>query len=198
MDDLIFVESTKDAREDLLRLILELAYKEGDFTLASGKKSDYYIDNRRVTIHQKGSLMVARLFVEYLKPYIAEREDYGIGGMTMGADPIISVTAAMAHLMEYTLHPFYIRKEPKGHGTRGMLEGYFDNVKEAVMVEDTITTAGSLLKAVAACRENGIEVNRAVTIVDRLEGGKENCAREGVGLYAVFTIEDIKAGKRGK
>ncbi len=196
MDDLILIENAKEAKRELLGLILRLAYKEGDFTLASGKKSDYYIDNRRVTINQKGSLDVARLFVEYIRRFLVDRDDFGIGGMTMGADPIISTTAIMAHMMEYTLHPFYIRKEPKGYGTEGMLEGYYDEVKEAVLVEDTVTTGGSLLKAVRACRDVGIKVDKALTIVNRLEGAVENCAAEDVKLYAIFDIDEIRKAKR--
>ncbi len=195
MDDLILIESAKKTKRDLLEQILHLAYREGDFTLASGKKSDYYIDNRRVTINQRGSLNVARLYVEYIKHFLVDREDFGIGGMTMGADPIITGVAMMAHIMEYTLHPFYIRKEPKGHGTEGMIEGYYDEVKEAVLVEDTVTTGGSLLKAVNACRDAGIKVEKALTIVDRQEGGVENCADDGVKLYSIFTIDDIRSAK---
>jgi orotate phosphoribosyltransferase len=195
MDDLILIENTKEARKHLLDHILRLAYREGDFTLSSGKKSDYYIDNRRVTINQTGSLDVARLFVEYIRKFLVDRDDFGISGMAVGANPIITATAMMAHMMEYTLHPFYIRKQEKSHGTGGLLEGYYDEVNEAVLVDDTVTTAGSMLKAVRACREAGIKVDRALTIVDRLEGGKENCAAEDVKLYSIFTIDDIRKAK---
>ncbi len=196
MDDVILIESAKKTKRDLLEQILELAYKEGDFTLVSGKKSDYYIDNRRVTINQRGLLNVSRLYVDYIKHFLEDRDDFGIGGMTMGADPIVAGVAMMAYLREYTLHPFYIRKEPKGHGTEGMLEGYYDLVNEAILVEDTVTTGGSLLKAVHACRDAGIKVDNALAIVDRQEGGIENCASEGVKLYAIFDIDDIRAAKR--
>ncbi|MCP4230861.1 MAG: orotate phosphoribosyltransferase, partial [bacterium] len=195
MDDVILIERAKKTRSDLLAQILELAYREGDFTLASGKKSDYYIDNRRVTINQRGLLNVSRLYVDYIKHFLEDRNDFGIGGMTMGADPIITGVAMMAYLREYTLHPFYIRKEPKGHGTEGMLEGYYERINEAVLVEDTVTTAGSLLKGVNACRDAGIKVDKALTIVDRQEGGVENCAAADVKLYSIFTIEDIREAK---
>ncbi len=109
----------EQAREDMLVLIREVAYAEGDFTLASGKKSDYYIDGRRVTIHPRGAVLTGVLFLQQMEDLITSGGTWGITGLSMGADPIITGTAVVASLKGLTLYPFYCRKEAKGHGRRG-------------------------------------------------------------------------------
>lgn len=176
----------------MLELIRELAYKEGDFTLASGKKSDYYVDLRLVTIHQRGSLLTGVLFFDAIKGTLADNENVGITGMTMGADPIITATALIAELEGATLNPFYARKEPKGHGTGRALEGYVEPVKAAVVVEDVSTTGGSALKTVEFVREAGIEPLSVIVLLDRMEGARENVEAAGLSFKSIFTIEDVR------
>jgi orotate phosphoribosyltransferase len=176
----------------MLELIRELAYKEGDFTLASGKKSDYYVDLRLVTMHQHGSLLTGVLFFDAIKGTLADNENVGITGMTMGADPIITATALVAELEGVTLHPFYTRKEAKGHGTGRALEGYVEPVKAAVVVEDVSTTGGSALKTVEFVREAGIEPLSVIVLLDRMEGARENVEAAGLPFKPVFTIEDVR------
>jgi orotate phosphoribosyltransferase len=181
-----------DVRTEMLELIRKLAYKEGDFTLASGKKSDYYVDLRLVTMHQRGSLLAGVLFFYALKGTLADRENVGITGMTMGADPIITATALVAELEGVTLYPFYTRKEAKGHGTGRALEGYVEPVKAAIVVEDVSTTGGSALKTVEFVRDVGIEPLSVIVLLDRMEGARENVEAAGLSFEPVFTIEDVR------
>lgn len=181
------------AREELRQLIREVAYREGDFTLASGKKSKYYIDGRRVTIHPRGALLVGLVFADALADLLRDGgPPLGITGLTLGADPIITATALVAALKGYTLYPVYCRKEPKGHGTGRQLEGYYDPVRRCVVVEDTATTGTSLLAAARAARDAGMEVVRAVVLVDREEGAREAAADAGLPFATVFKIGELK------
>lgn len=176
----------------MLELIRELAYKEGNFTLASGKTSDYYVDLRLVTMHQRGSLLTGVLFFNAIKGTLADNKNVGITGMTMGADPIITATALVAELEGVTLHPLYTRKEAKAHGTGRALEGYVDPVKAAIVVEDVSTTGGSALKTVEFVREAGIEPLSVIVLLDRMEGARENVEAAGLSFEPVFTIEDVR------
>jgi orotate phosphoribosyltransferase len=176
----------------MLELIRELAYEEGDFILASGKKSDYYVDLRLVTMHQRGSLLTGVLFFDALKGTPADNGNVGITGMTMGADPIITAAALVAELDGVTLHPFYTRKEAKGHGTGRALEGYVEPVKAAIVVEDVSTTGGSALKTVEFVRDAGIEPLSVIVLLDRLEGARENVEAAGLPFNSIFTIEDVR------
>jgi orotate phosphoribosyltransferase len=176
----------------MLELIRELAYREGDFTLASGMKSDYYVDLRLITMHQRGSLLTGVMFYDAIRETLVSREDVGITGMTMGADPIITATALVAELEGVTLHPFYTRKEAKGHGTGRALEGYVESVKTAIVVEDVSTTGGSALKTVEFVREAAIEPLSVIVLLDRMEGARENVEAAGLSFKPVFTIEDVR------
>ena len=103
----------------LAKLLLELSYREGDFTLTSGKKSDYYFDCKQTALHAEGSYLIGRLFVEMLKDFDCK----GVGGMTLGADPLVSSTTVVSFLEGRPMPGFIIRKKSKGHGTDQYLEG---------------------------------------------------------------------------
>jgi len=183
-----------EARAEMLALIREVAYAEGDFTLASGKKSKYYIDGRRVTIHPRGAVLTGVLFLDTIRDLLEEGgEPLGITGMTLGADPIITAAATAAAAAGYELFPVYCRKEPKGHGAGRQLEGYVDPVKRCVVVEDTATTGASALKAAAAARAAGIEPRAVVLLVDRGEGAREAVEGAGLEFRAVFTVGELKS-----
>jgi orotate phosphoribosyltransferase len=189
----IFEIEPERARAEMLALVREVAYAEGDFTLASGKKSKYYIDGRRVTIHPRGAVLAGVLFLEAIRDLLeAGGGPLGITGLTLGADPIITATAMAAAAAGYTLYPVYCRKEPKGHGAGRQLEGYVDPVKRCVLVEDTATTGASVLKAAAAAQAAGIKPLAAVLLVDREEGAREAVEASGLEFRAVFTVNDLK------
>ncbi|MGD8720007.1 MAG: orotate phosphoribosyltransferase [Candidatus Zixiibacteriota bacterium] len=185
--------SPAEGRAEMLELIREVAYAEGDFTLASGKKSKYYIDGRRATIHPRGAVLTGVLFFDAIRDLLGGEGPLGITGLTMGADPIITATALVAAAQGRELYPFYCRKEPKGHGAGRQLEGFFDPVKRCVLVEDTATTGGSTLKAAAAARAAGIEPVACVLLVDREEGAREAIEEAGLPFRAVFSVAELRS-----
>ena len=181
------------ARAELLALIREVAYAEGDFTLASGKKSAYYIDGRRVTIHPRGALLAGILVWDAVKGLATDGgPPLGVTGLTMGADPLITAAALVAQLAGHTLYPIYCRKEPKGHGAGKQLEGYYEPAKRCVVVEDTATTGNSTLKAAAAARDAGVEPVLCLVLVDRREGAREAIESNGLAFRAIYTIEELR------
>ncbi len=172
--------------ERLLTLLREKSVKRGAFTLASGKQSDLYVDVRQTSLHAEGSVRIARAILSRLRPDVV-----GVGGMSLGADPLACCTAAVSHLDGdgRDLHAFLIRKEPKGHGVERQVVGLsnFTEGAKVAVVEDTTTTGGSLLKAVDAAREAGLDVVQVITVVDRQEGASERVAAAGLVLEAIAT-----------
>lgn len=175
-------------RQALLDLICEVAYKEGDFTLSSGKKSDYYINGKQVTLHALGGLVVARILLGMLPPGTV-----GVGGLTLGADPMVSALSIAAAYANTPVTPLIIRKEAKGHGTRAYIEGpTLPEGSPVVILEDVVTTGASALKAVDRLRDAGYVVNDILALVDRQQGGEELYTKEGLNFRAIFTIPELK------
>ena len=175
-------------RQALLDLICEVAYQEGDFTLSSGKKSDYYINGKQVTLHALGGLVVARILLGMLPPGTV-----GVGGLTLGADPMVSALSIAAAYANTPVTPLIIRKEAKGHGTRAYIEGpTLPEGSPVVILEDVVTTGASALKAVDRLRDAGYVVNDILALVDRQQGGEELYTKEGLNFRAIFTIPELK------
>ncbi|NOX56493.1 MAG: orotate phosphoribosyltransferase [Planctomycetes bacterium] len=174
-------------RQKLIGLFRERALQFGDFTLASGKKSSYYLDGKQITLHSEGLRLVSEGLLELLD----DVEFDAIGGMSIGADPIIGAMLAVAASRGRSLDGFLVRKEPKGHGTQRYIEGPVQPGARVVIVEDVVTTGGSALRAVDRAEEFGCRVVHVVGIVDRMEGGAENFARRNLPFRALLTIEDF-------
>ena len=151
-------------REKLIELFRERALKFGDFTLASGKKSSYYLDGKQVVLHSHGLRLVSAGLLEMLE----DVEFDAIGGMSIGADPIVAGVLAVAAEQGKALNGFMVRKEPKGHGTNKYVEGPVQPGDKVVIVDDVITTAGSALLSVDRAEEFGCKVVQALGVVDRL------------------------------
>ena len=162
-------------RDRLRHLLKEHSLIFGDFTLASGRKSRFYFDSKKTTLLAEGALLTA---VEVLETIRREgiRAD-AIGGMTLGADPIVCPVAALSQLAGRPLRAFIVRKEAKGHGTERRIEGNLAPGSRVIVVDDVITTAGSTLEAVAAVEAGGHRVVAVICLVDREEGGTERLAR---------------------
>ncbi len=176
-------------RSALLDLMCEVAYKEGDFTLSSGKKSTYYINGKQVTLHPQGALMVSRLLLDMLP-----KGTVGVGGLTLGADPMVSALSIVGAYENKPVTPLIIRKEAKGHGTRAYIEGpELPAGSSVVILEDVVTTGASALKAVERLKDAGYEVNNILALVDRNQGGQELYEREGLNFHPIFTIDDLQA-----
>jgi len=177
-------------RDRLKKIILELSYEKRLVTLASGRQSDFYFDGKQTTLHAEGGFLVGKLFFEAIRD---SADVDGVGGITLGADPIATATSIAAFLEGMQIHAFIIRKEPKGHGTGQWLEGRknLPPGSRVVIVEDVVTTGGSSMKAVRRAEEEGLQVLGIVTLVDREEGGRENIEKEGYWLKALFTKSEL-------
>ena len=179
-------------RQALLALICQAAYKEGDFTLSSGKKSDYYINGKQATLHHQGGLMVARLLLDMLPTGTV-----AVGGLTLGADPMGSAVSSAGAYENKPVSPLIIRKEAKGHGTRAYIEGpELPQGSKVTILEDVVTTGASALKAVERLREAGYVVEDILALVDRQQGGEELYAKEGLNFLPIFKIDEVKAYAR--
>ncbi len=178
-------------RARLLELLKRLSYERREVILASGKPSDFYIDCKQTVLTAEGHFLVGTLIcdlVENLAPEVR-----AIGGLTMGADPIASATATVSWHLGRPLDAFYVRKEPKGHGTQKWLEG--DKTVRpgtpVAIVEDVCTTGGSTLKAIERARLHGLEVRRVIALVDREEGGRE-AVEAVVPFSSLFKKSDFR------
>ena len=183
---------TEAERNELMQIVRELSYEEREVTLASGRKSNFYFDGKQTCLNARGGLLVGKAFWEQVKQFPGPI--HGVGGLTLGADPIATATSIAAALDGASVHAFIIRKEPKGHGTGQWLEGRKNLPKgsRVVIVEDVTTTGGSSMKAVERAREEGLEVVGIVTLVDREEGARENIEGENrIPLRAVFTRTQV-------
>lgn len=186
-----------NAKETLLKMILEKSYREGDFTLSSGLKSTFYIDLKPTILHPVGAWALGTATVEWMK-----RENLsfdGVGGLTLGADPIVMAVSLAALQVGMTLPATMIRKEAKKHGTSRYIEGVenFSPGARFLVVEDVVTTGGSAKKAIEILRTEGYRVDHVLTIVDREAGGAEEFKKMGVAFHALFTINEIKARAKG-
>lgn len=185
--------SSPDDRDRLVATLLRRSLRFGDFTLASGATSRFYIDVRKTSLDPEGAALIGRLlWAEHEEELVAGRID-AIGGLTLGADPIVVAGALEAFTRGVRLDAFLVRKEQKAHGAQNLIEGNLAPGARALVVEDVCTSGESALLAVRAARAHGATVSRAWCVVDRAAGGREALAREGVHLTAVVGIEDLLA-----
>ena len=178
-------------RARLLALLTNLAYEKRKVVLSSGKESDFYIDTKQASLTAEGHYRIGRLVLAAIDQYFPGAE--AVGGITMGADPISSAASLTSFLQGRALPAFYVRKEPKGHGTSQWIEGKKSLPKAAkvVVVEDVVTTGASTLKAVERCRAEGLEPLGVVALVDRQEGGKQAVEHAGLKLVPLFLRSDF-------
>ena len=171
----------------LMNLVRKLALQLGDFTLASGKKSTYYLDCRKVTLDSAGANLIADGMLEVLGDKLPD----AVGGMAIGADPITAAIITVAGRNGKKLKGFIVRKEAKQHGTGRDVEGPVKAGDVAVIVEDVVTTGGSSLAAIEKAEAFGLKVRGVLAIIDRLEGGREALAAKGYSLQTLLTIRDF-------
>ena len=189
-----FLPSTSAAmRQTLLPLLAGKAYRHGQFTLASGRSSDHYVNCKPVSLSGMGLALLGSLLLEQV-----ETDASAVAGLTLGADPLVSAVALQAALAGRELDALIVRKEAKGHGTGAWLEGPLPPGGSVITVlEDVVTTGGSSLKAVTQLRAAGYRVNRVVTIVDRQEGGLEAMTAAGLELRSLFLLDEVAAAAAG-
>ena len=174
-------------RDELLELLKKDAYKKGEYTLSSGKKSEHYVNCKPVTLSGRGLTLASLLMLQEVKTsYVA--------GLTLGADPLVSGVSLVSALDSRLVNGLIVRKEAKGHGTQAWIEGLLPPEGTIITVlEDVITTGGSAIKAVEKLRDAGYVVNTVVSIVDRQEDDEANVAMKlsGLELKSLFTLEEI-------
>ena len=180
-DDIPTLREKLKGRIDFLR---------GDFTLASGKKSDFYFNGKTTTLRPDALNYAARIFIDMMRPAQPDR----IGGLTLGADALIGAITAFSFDLGMPMEGFIVRKEPKSHGTGQWIEGpELKRGQKIAIVEDVVTTGGSAVKAIERVRESlpDADIVGVYALVDRLDGGQEVMDKLGIPLHSVFTKDDL-------
>lgn len=176
-------------RARLLELVRERAYKDGlDIVLASGKRSTFYINGKKVTLDPEGLNLTARLMLKELRDF---PEVTAVGGLTLGADPLAAAVCALSFETGQDLRAFLVRKEPKGHGTHSLIEGDLAPGEKVAILEDTITTGGSSKKAIAAVRDAGADPVVVLALADREDPDADGFRAE-FNVRPLLTLADIK------
>ena len=174
-------------KENLLTLLAQKAYRFGDFSLASGKKSSHYVNCKPVSLSGPGLLSISTLFLNQIN-----ENDCGVAGLTLGADPLVSGVVMLGAQSGIDLSGLIVRKEAKGHGTGAWLEGPLPPKGSVITVlEDVVTTGGSSLKAVEKLRTKGYLVKKVLAIVDREEGGENAMKKADLDLNSLFSLTEI-------
>ncbi len=180
-----------DIKERLLEILVEKSFlysEEPIYKLQSGKLSSYYINCKTTTLNPEGMVSIGRLLFEN---FIQGKNIQAVGGLTLGADPIAFSVAMHSFTQKSSVHPFVIRKEPKGHGLNRWIEGEVFEGERVAIIDDVVTTGESTIKAIHRARESNLKVEFAVSLVDREEGGMENILKEGIDLFSLFTKTDL-------
>jgi orotate phosphoribosyltransferase len=187
------------ARQELLRLLARKSFRLGDFKLSSGGTSDYYVDCRTTTLDARGAQLTGKVFLQEIKK--RKWKPHAIGGLTMGADPIVTAVAVTSG----KINGFLVRKAEKQHGTGRRIEGFAEKGARVVIVDDVCTTGSSTVQAIKAAREFGFKVIGVMCLVEREEANGRPSVEEAASpapFVSIFTANDVrrvhKPGKAGK
>lgn len=192
--------SMKTMKKRLIELIIDRTFKfteKPTFKLASGKMSSYYFNCKPTTLNSEGMYLVGSLLYDLIKSRKSWKAK-GVGGLTLGADPLSNAIAYTSYIKGEPLESFVVRKEPKKHGTMLWVEG---NVKEGdrvVIIEDVITTGGSTIKAIDRAKKCGLKIQGVIVLIDRQEGGKKAIESHGVKVEVLLTKDEIFKAYKGK
>jgi orotate phosphoribosyltransferase len=184
---------TQSVRDQLLNLLATNSFRLGEFTLSSGIKSDYYIDCRTTTLHAQGAALTGRIFLE-----LFQRQGWqpqAVGGLTMGADPIVVAAAVVSAQAGTPVHGFLVRKSEKTHGTGRRIEGFQEKGARVVIVDDVCTTGGSTVQAIEAAREFGFNIIGVACLVEREEAGGRPAVERAAApapFIAIFKSSEVK------
>lgn len=177
------------ARQELLKLLAQKSFRLGEFKLSSGGTSDHYIDCRTTTLDARGSQLVGQVFLDEMRGQGWHAD--AIGGLTMGADPIVVAVAVISG----TLHGFLVRKAEKQHGTGQRIEGFHEKGARVVIVDDVCTTGSSTVQAIEAAREFGFKVVGVMCLVEREDAhGRPNVEKAAAPapFITIFTANDVR------
>jgi orotate phosphoribosyltransferase len=201
------VKSMSDARQQLLTLLSQQSFRLGQFKLSSGGTSDYYIDCRTTTLHAEGARLTGRVFLDEIKR--RNWRPQAIGGLTMGADPIVVAVAMLSAQQAHSrpadvlpsaahalIHGFLVRKAEKTHGTGQRVEGFREKGAPVVIVDDVCTTGASTVQAIEAANEFGFEIVGVMCLVEREESQGRAAVESAAGrapFVSIFTAADVRA-----
>jgi orotate phosphoribosyltransferase len=175
-------------RDKLLELLRTNALEVRKVTLSSGRTSDFYVDCKRVTLSPEGAYLTANIFLEMIGPDVS-----AVGGLTLGADPIVASIAVLGHVQGRDISALIVRKEPKKHGTMSFVEGpILESGARVAVIEDVVTSGASILRAIERIESAGYRPVQALAILDRMEGGREMLEARGYRLESIFTRNDLK------
>lgn len=174
----------------LIELIIEKAFKYNEepvFKLVSGRMSNYYFNCKAVTLHPEGMYLIGNLIFDMIK----NLDIKGIGGLTLGADPIAYAVAYTSYLKGKSIEAFIVRKTPKSHGTMQWIEGNIKSGDRVVIIDDVITTGKSTIEAITRSKEAGLEIVKVIALIDRQEGGREAVEASGYKLESIITRDKV-------
>jgi len=181
-------------RQELAHLLRTKSLVRGEFTLASGKKSDYYIDCKLTTLDPEGALLTGYCILELLEEMKIKPD--AIGGLSMGADPLVTATGVLSAIQKRPLPGFLVRKKAKEHGRQKQMEGIENpRGKKVVIVDEVCTTGGSTEEAIEAAEREGCEVIAVISLVDRQEGGSDVLGAK-YNFRSIFTVRELLAESR--
>ena len=176
-------------KEELLELLKKYAYKKGEFKLSSGKTSDHYVNCKPVILSPRGLTLASVMLLSQV-----DKDAVAVGGLTLGADPLVSGVTVVCGLDNINLSGLIVRKKAKGHGTGAWIEGpKLPEGSVVTVLEDVITTGGSSIEAVKRIRDVGYKVNRVVSIIDRQEDGEADAAMKwsNLELVSLYKLEEL-------
>jgi len=175
-------------RKRLMQILKDRSILRGKFKLASGNTTDHYIDGRLTTLDSEGLSLSGEIFLQEI---LKDPNISAVGGPTIGADPIVGSVLTHSALKNIKLSGFLVRKEAKQHGTGKLIEGNLKKGDRVAVLEDVVTTGGSILKAIDAVQSMGIKVSKILAILDREEGARENLRERGYEFYSIFKLSDL-------
>ncbi len=180
----------EEMKEKLGEIIIARSFKYSDnppFTLASGKKSNYYFNCKPTTLDPEGMNLIGEIIFNMLK----DSDITAAGGLTLGADPIANALSVISYQRGKPIKSFIVRKDVKDHGTKSAIEGNVTPGEKVVIIDDVITTGASTITAIQQAQKAGLIVDKVITLIDREEGGRENILRHTKNIQSVFTRTEI-------
>jgi orotate phosphoribosyltransferase len=180
-----------ETRQRLLELVRERAFRQGEFTLSSGEKSQYYVDGKMIEVCPEGAFLIGQALYEQIK----DLDVTAIGGLAVGAVPLVASAMVICYQNGLEIEGFWVREEVKAHGTKKLIEGKLPANARVVIVDDVVTSGASAKKAVDAVKERGATIVKIIAIVDRQRGAKELFEREGYEYEPLFSKDDLFANE---